>query len=69
MIKAMVSSHRDNQPGENAASGNQLGFELGAVGAAANAVQDCKILLVHDDVHGLSVAAVRQRVKVHSLTS
>jgi hypothetical protein len=36
-IDAMVSSHRGDRHAGNAASGNQLGFELGAVGAAATA--------------------------------
>ena len=35
VVDAMVSSHRGDRHAGNAASGNQLGFELGAVVAAA----------------------------------
>ncbi len=37
VVDAMVSRHRGDRHAGNAASGNQLGFELGAVGAAATA--------------------------------
>ena len=37
VVDAMVSSDRGDRHAGNAASGNQLGFELGAVGAAATA--------------------------------
>lgn len=37
VIDSIVSSHRGDRHAGNAASGNQLGFQLGAVGAAATA--------------------------------
>jgi hypothetical protein len=37
VVDAMVSRHRGDRHAGNAASGNQLDFELGAVGAAATA--------------------------------
>ena len=37
VIDAMVSSHRGDRHAWNAASGNQLGFELGALGATTTA--------------------------------
>jgi hypothetical protein len=47
VIDAMVSRHRGDRHAWNAASGNQLGFELGAVSAATTAGLGEMVVGVH----------------------
>ncbi len=47
VIDAMVSSHRGDRHARNAASGNKLGFELGAVGATTTSGRGELVVWVH----------------------